>query len=62
MKLQINYKEKGGKITYMCKPDIMLLNSIGSTYGWLMLMLGRKQHNSVKQLSFNEKVKKKNSK
>ena len=23
------------------------------TYGWLMLMYGRKQHSTVKQLSFN---------
>ena len=23
------------------------------TYGWFMLMFGRNQHNSIKQLSFN---------
>ena len=26
---------------------------IGYTYGWFMLIFGRKQQNSVKQLSFN---------
>ena len=28
------------------------------TYGWFMLRFGRKQHNSVKQLSFKKKIKK----
>ena len=28
------------------------------TYGWFMLMFGRNQHNSVKQLSFNWIIKK----
>ena len=29
------------------------------TYGWFMLRFGRKQQNSVKQLSFNSKINKK---
>ena len=32
------------------------------TYGWFMLRLDRKQQNSVKQLSFNKKIKEKNNK
>ena len=28
------------------------------TYGWFMLMFDRKQENSVKQLSFSEKINK----
>ena len=31
------------------------------TYGWFMLRFDRKQQNSVKQLSFNKKIKKKNT-
>ena len=40
--------------TWMDLEGIML-NEIGHmhTYGWFMLVLGRKQHNSVKQFSFN---------
>ena len=31
------------------------------TYGWFMLTFDRKQQNSVKQLSFNKKIKKKDT-